>query len=119
MAHCKPANRLIASHRRNEGSPASLMPTLRMRHHCGDQDGQVPQGECSVGSDACRSLFDGAIGLDDAEMTRGLMATMKAVFSNLRTIRQPTRSEITGRQSRNFLPKSKGCLFEMDYAFSL
>ena len=60
----------------------------------------------------------GAIGLDDSEMTHGLTASMKAVFSNLRTIRRPTRSEIVGRQSRNFLPKSRGCLFEMDYAFS-
>jgi hypothetical protein len=61
----------------------------------------------------------GAIGLEDVEITRGLTASIRATFSRVRVIRQPTRSKIVRRQSRNFLPRSKGCLFEMDYVFSV
>jgi len=61
----------------------------------------------------------GAIGIDEAEMTRQLKLSIGAIFSNARFLREPARSEILGRQTKSFLPKSKGCLFEMDYVFAL
>lgn len=61
----------------------------------------------------------GAIGLGEDEMTRGLKASLKSVFPGVRMIRGPARSEIVGRQTQGFLPLSRGCLFEMDYAFEV
>jgi hypothetical protein len=61
----------------------------------------------------------GAIGIEELEMTRQLELSIRAVFSNARLIQTPARSEIVGRQAKSFLPKSKGCLFEMDYVFGL
>ena len=61
----------------------------------------------------------GAIGLDENEMTLQLKSTVKDAFPDSRLVRQPARSEIVGRQSKNFAPTSKGCLFEMDYVFAV
>jgi hypothetical protein len=61
----------------------------------------------------------GAIGLDQEEMTQYLKASLKDAFPDARLVRPPLRSEIVGRQAQSFLPKSKGCLFEMDYVFSV
>ncbi len=61
----------------------------------------------------------GGIGIDETEMTRELSLSIRAVFSNARLLQKPARSEILGRQTKRFLPKSKGCLFEMDYMFAV
>lgn len=61
----------------------------------------------------------GAIGLDEDELTRQLKTTVRTVFQRARLVHRPTRSEIVGRQAQSFLPSSKGCLFEMDYVFSI
>ena len=61
----------------------------------------------------------GAIGIDECEMTRQLKMSVKDALPSARLIRPPARSEIVGRQSANFAPTSKGCLFEMDYVFSV
>jgi len=61
----------------------------------------------------------GAIGLDENEMTMQLKSTIKDTFPDSKLLRQPTRSEIVGRQTKNFAPTSKGCIFEMDYIFAV
>lgn len=61
----------------------------------------------------------GAIGIDESEMTRQLKISLRDAFPKARLIRPPTRSDIVGRQSAYFAPTSKGCLFEMDYVFSV
>lgn len=61
----------------------------------------------------------GAIGIDEDEMTRQLKVSVRSVFPKARLLRPPARSEIIGRQSMNFVPTSKGCLFEMDYVFAI
>lgn len=61
----------------------------------------------------------GAIGIDEAEMTDQLKNSIRTAFSNARLIQKPARTEILGRQTKRFLPKSKGCLFEIDYVFAL
>jgi DNA modification methylase len=61
----------------------------------------------------------GAIGVNETEMTRQLRLSIKTIFPNVRFLREPVRSEIRGRQTKSFLPKSKGCLFEMDYVFTI
>lgn len=61
----------------------------------------------------------GAIGIDQREMTKQLKAGLKDVFPDAKLVLPPARSEIVGRQSENFAPASKGCLFEMDYVFSV
>lgn len=61
----------------------------------------------------------GAIGLDEHELTQGLIASVRAVFPGMRTLNPPARSQIVGRQCQSFLPRSKGCLFEMDYVFAV
>jgi DNA modification methylase len=61
----------------------------------------------------------GAIGIDQDELTQQLKASVRNAFPKARLLRPPARSEIVGRQSTNFSPASKGCLFEMDYMFSV
>jgi len=60
----------------------------------------------------------GAIGIDEDEMTRQLKVSVRSAFPKARLLRPPARSEIVGRQSMNFAPMSKGCLFETDYVFA-
>ena len=60
----------------------------------------------------------GAIGLDEPDMTNGLIASLRSAFPELRTIAR-IRSEIASRQARSFLPRSRGCLFEVDYTFAV
>jgi len=61
----------------------------------------------------------GAIGLSQEDLTTGLHATVETVWPHARPLTAPKRSAIVGRQAKNFLPSSKGCLFEMDYAYAL
>lgn len=61
----------------------------------------------------------GGIGITEDEMTSGLRASMRSAFSIARLLKRPERSEIVSRQAQSFLPKSKGCLYEMDYTFSV
>lgn len=61
----------------------------------------------------------GAIGLSQDDLTNGLDATVKATWPRARALTFPRRSAIVGRQAKNFLPSSKGCLFEFDYAYAL
>lgn len=61
----------------------------------------------------------GAIGLEENDMTLQLQSTVKDTFPNSRLAQQPVRSAIIDRQSKNFAPTSKGCLFEIDYVFSV
>lgn len=61
----------------------------------------------------------GAIGLDQEEMTSELTLSIKSAFPKAHMLGKPKRSQIIGRQAKSFLPKSKGCLFEMDYIFAV
>ncbi|MBM4163287.1 MAG: DNA methylase [Lentisphaerae bacterium] len=61
----------------------------------------------------------GAIGMSQDDLTVGLHTTVKATWPRARPLTAPKRSAIVGRQAKNFLPSSKGCLFEMDYAYAL
>jgi len=61
----------------------------------------------------------GAISLDEEEMADQLTATLKAAFPRSKMLTRPTRSRIVRRQANNFLPKSKGCRYEMDFVFSV
>ena len=61
----------------------------------------------------------GAIGLDENEITTRLKQSFRNVFPNARLLRKPECSNIVGRQAQSFLPASKGCVFEVDYVFSL
>lgn len=61
----------------------------------------------------------GALGITADQMTVGLRTSLTGVFPRARLVKKPVRSEIVRRQARNFAPKSKGCLFEMDYVFSV
>ena len=61
----------------------------------------------------------GAIGMTEQDMTARLAATVKETWPRARTLTEPKRSRIVGRQATNFMPTSKGCLFEMDYAYAL
>jgi hypothetical protein len=61
----------------------------------------------------------GAIGMSQDDLTAGFDATVKAAWPRARSLGVPRRSSIIGRQAKNFLPSSKGCLFEMDYAYAL
>ena len=61
----------------------------------------------------------GAIGLDEAEMTRELTASLRSAFPKLKMVASPVRSSIASRQARSFLPRSRGCLFEVDFTFAV
>lgn len=61
----------------------------------------------------------GAIGMSQNDLTAGLAATIKEIWPAARPLMSPKRSCIVGRQAANFMPSSKGCLFEMDYVFGL
>ena len=61
----------------------------------------------------------GAIAMREEEMTNNLTATIKAAFPNSKMLTRPARSSIVRRQATNFLPKSKGCRYEMDFVFAV
>jgi hypothetical protein len=61
----------------------------------------------------------GAIGLRESEMTAQLSESVKSAFPNARFLQRPRRSELIKRQTRSFIPASKGCLFEMDFVFAV
>jgi len=65
---------------------------------------------------ACRM---GAIGLDEKEITAGLMDCVLAAFHNARLMDAPLASTVTKRQTDSFRPGSKGCAFELDYVISV
>jgi len=61
----------------------------------------------------------GGIGIDRDEITSHLKDSLEAVIPRARLVTHPTQSAIVRRQSMNFLPKSKGCKYEIDYVFTV
>lgn len=61
----------------------------------------------------------GGIGMETGDMTFQLKSSINTAFPRARLIQRPGRSEIVGRQTRCFLPKSTGCRYELDYVFKL
>ncbi len=61
----------------------------------------------------------GAKDLKRDEIVDGLTESLKNVFPKLRRKKPPAVSRIRNRQTEYFRPGSKGCLYEMDFAFSL
>jgi hypothetical protein len=61
----------------------------------------------------------GAKDLKRDEVTDGLTESLKDVFPGLRRKKPPVVSRIRNRQTEYFRPGSKGCLYEMDFAFSV
>lgn len=61
----------------------------------------------------------GGIGIHAEEITTHLKASIQSVFPRARLDKPPTQSAIVRRQSLNFLPKSKGCKYELDYVFTV
>ena len=61
----------------------------------------------------------GGIGIDGDEITTQLKASIQSVFPRASLDKPPTQSEIVRRQSLNFLPKSSGCKYELDYVFTV
>jgi hypothetical protein len=61
----------------------------------------------------------GAKDLKRDEVTDGLTESLKEVFPSLRRKKPPVVSRIRNRQTEYFRPGSKGCLYEMDFAFSV
>lgn len=53
------------------------------------------------------------------DMIDGLTGCLRDVFPKLRRKRPPAVSRIRNRQTEYFRPGSKGCLYEMDFAFTL
>lgn len=60
----------------------------------------------------------GAKDLTRDEVIDGLTESLKGVFPKLRRKKPPVVSRIRNRQTEYFRPGSKGCLYEMDFAFS-
>ena len=61
----------------------------------------------------------GGIGIDADEITAHLKTSIQTVFPRARLDNPPTETAIVRRQSLNFLPKSKGCKYELDYVFTV
>lgn len=61
----------------------------------------------------------GGIGLEGDEITTQLKSSIQSVFPHACLNKAPTQSAIVRRQSLNFLPKSKGCKYEIDYVFTV
>jgi hypothetical protein len=61
----------------------------------------------------------GAKGLSLEEITCGLRNSLRDAFPKLRRKKPPVVSKIRNRQTEYFRPGSKGCLYEMDFAFSV
>jgi hypothetical protein len=61
----------------------------------------------------------GGIGIDGDEITTHLKASIQSVFPRAHLDKPPTQTAIVRRQSLNFLPKSKGCKYELDYVFTV
>ena len=61
----------------------------------------------------------GAKGIDREELTGKLRASLKSVFPKNRFLRRPVVSRIRNRQTDAFRPGAIGCLYEVDYTFSL
>jgi hypothetical protein len=53
------------------------------------------------------------------EMIDGLCDCLRDVYPKLRRKKPPNVSRIRNRQTEYFRPGSKGCLYEMDFAFTL
>ena len=56
----------------------------------------------------------GALGITADQMTEELKTSLSAIFPRAQLMTLPVRSEIIRRQARSFVPKSTGCLYEMD-----
>jgi hypothetical protein len=61
----------------------------------------------------------GASGLGEEEMEAQLENSVRRAFPAAKLLMPPKRSSIVGRQTRNFLPSSSGCLYELDFIFEV
>ena len=61
----------------------------------------------------------GASGLSEAEVAGQLLRSFKSVFPVVALLKKPRRSKIVGRQTSNFLPSSKGCIYELDFVIEV
>lgn len=61
----------------------------------------------------------GARGISQPTMTRRLRETIQEVFPKAALDVPPVRSEMRNRQRDRFQPGTEGCLFEVDYVFSI
>ncbi len=61
----------------------------------------------------------GGKGIPQAAMTRRLRESLQVAFPKASLIADPIRSEIRNRQRDRFQPGTEGCLFEVDYVFSV
>ncbi|NQT18234.1 MAG: DNA methylase [Planctomycetes bacterium] len=61
----------------------------------------------------------GAKGLTEARIRERMVQSVQLVFPEAKMPKRPVISNIRNSQTRAFRPGSKGCLFEMDFVFSL
>ena len=61
----------------------------------------------------------GAKGMPQSVMTRRLRESIELSFPNAKLVTAPTRSEMQNKQRDRFQPGTEGCLFEVDYVFSI
>jgi hypothetical protein len=61
----------------------------------------------------------GAKGITEEEMTEGFLVSIRAAFPAAELLETPSVSPLKRRQTDNFRPGTKGCLFEVDYTLSL
>lgn len=61
----------------------------------------------------------GAKGMDESEITKGLLDSVLSSMPNSRLVSGPVRTEIRKRQTESFRPGSTGCRFEVDHVFCL
>ncbi len=61
----------------------------------------------------------GGSSMDQTELTRGFMGSLRAAFPDARIIGRPVQSKFERRQTDAFRPNSVGCRFEIDYAVAL
>jgi hypothetical protein len=61
----------------------------------------------------------GAKGISQPILTRQLRQSIQAAFPKAELARAPVRSELKNRQRERFQPGTEGCLFEVDYVFSI
>lgn len=59
----------------------------------------------------------GALGLAQDELVRGIRKSVRSVFSQTNSLGPPRCTALIGKQTGSFLPDSRGCQFEMDFAF--
>ncbi len=61
----------------------------------------------------------GGTRMDEAELTQGLLWSVRQTFPRSRLMHTPIRTELWKRQTPTFRPGSVGCRFEVDYVLNL